>query len=227
MPEANVLEVLFPGPRRVVLCAMYHEPARWWAVPELAGRAGVQPASLRPHLAALRRAGIVRGKTQGRRTWFQVDSTCPVFAELQSLVGKLGPRAGRPETILIVEDQEATAQITRILLESWGYRVIEAHSGAEALALFQQHRDEVRLVLTDMIMPGLSGVQLAGELIRLKPGLRIVFMSGYATDPPDGSGAAFLPKPFNPGSLSRTIRRELDRGRSAGRRRPAELIANR
>jgi CheY-like chemotaxis protein len=224
MPQANALEALFPGPRRVVLCAMFHEPARWWAVPELAGRAGLQPASLRPHLAALRRAGIVRERTQGRRACFQADPTCPVFAELQSLVGKLGPRAGHAETILIVEDQAATAQITRILLESWGYRVIEARSGAEALTLFQQHEDEVRLVLTDMIMPGLSGAQLADKLVRLKPALRVVFMSGYYADPPNGSGAAFLPKPFNPSSLSRTIRRELDRA-NAGRR-PAELIAN-
>jgi CheY-like chemotaxis protein len=224
MPQPNALEVLFPGPRRIVLCAMFHEPARWWALTELAGRAGLQPSSLRPHMAALRHACIVRERTEGRRAWFQADPTCPVFAELQSLVSKLGPRAGRSETILIVEDQAATAQITRILLESWGYRVIEAHSGAEALTLFHQHEHEVRLVLTDMIMPGLSGTQLADKLVRLKPTLRIVFMSGYSADPPNGSGAAFLPKPFNPGSLSRTIRRELDRA-NAGRR-PAKLLAN-
>jgi CheY-like chemotaxis protein len=216
--EGNALEALFPSPRRVVLCAMFHEPGRWWSLPELAGRAGLQPASLRLHMAALRKGGILREKMEGGRAWFQADSTCPVFAEIQSLVRKLNPDACHSETILIVEDQAATARITRILLESWGYRVIEAHSGAEALTLFEQNPDAVHLVLTDLVMPGLSGAQLAAELVRRKPALRVVFMSGYPNDAPkgrNGRNGAFLPKPFNPGSLSRAIRRELDR---AGRR---------
>jgi CheY-like chemotaxis protein len=200
---------------------MFHEPNRWWSWAELAGRAGRQPSSLRPHIAALRNSGIIREKIEGRRAWFQPDPDCPVFAELQSLVGKLNPRSNRAETILIVEDQPATAQITRILLESWGYPVIEAHSGAEAIGLFERNRDKVRLVLTDMIMPGLNGPQLAAELVRRKPAIRIVFMSGYPNDA--GPDTAFLPKPFNPGSLSRTIRRELDHGPT---RRPKAGRAN-
>lgn len=209
MPEPNALEALFPGPRRLVLCAMYHEPDRWWSLPELAGRAGLRPATLRQHMATFREARVVREKMVGGRAWFQADPNCPVFAELQSLVSKLSPRADS-ETILIVEDQPATAQITRILLESWGYRVIEARDGTEALTLFDRHRDGVHLVLTDMIMPGLTGTQLATELARRKPDVRIVFMSGYPNDNL-GPDRAFLPKPFNPGSLSRMIRRELDR----------------
>ncbi|HLH20307.1 MAG TPA: response regulator [Bryobacteraceae bacterium] len=211
MPEPTALEALFPSPRRVVLCAMFHEPNRWWSLPELAGRAGVQPASLRQHMAALREGGVIREKMEGGRAWFQADPGCPVFAEIQSLVGKLSPRDGHAETILVVEDQPATAQITRILLESWGYCVIEAHSGDEALALFEGHAERVHLVLTDLIMPGLTGTQLAAELTRRKPGLRIVFMSGYPNDSLTGPDVAFLPKPFNPASLSRMIRRELDR----------------
>ena len=208
------MDALFPGPRRVLLCAMFHEPARWWSWAELAGRAGLRPASLRRHMAALRNGGIIREKIEGGRAWFQADPDCPVFAELQSLVGKLNPRSDLAETILVVEDQPATARITRILLESWGYHVIEAHGGAEAIALFEQQRDAIRLVLTDMIMPGLNGPELAAELIHRNPALRIVFMSGYPNKPtPD---IAFLPKPFNPASLSRTIRHELDR--TAGRR---------
>jgi CheY-like chemotaxis protein len=206
---------------------MFHEPSRWWAVPELAGRAGLQPASLRTHISALRNAGVVREKMNGGRAWYQANPACPVFAELQSLIGKLNPRGEEAETILIVEDQPATARITRILLESWGYRVIESHSGSEALSLFERYSDTVHLVLTDMIMPGLPGPQLAAELRRRKPAVRIVFMSGYAHEPPNGKDAAFLAKPFNPGSLSRTIRRALDRAPSS-RRRPVarELIAN-
>jgi CheY-like chemotaxis protein len=224
MPEPNALEALFPGPRRFVLCAMFHEPGRWWSLADLAGRAGLQPASLRLHMAALRTGGIVRERIEGGRAWFQADSSSPVFSELQSMIGKLNGGSSCTETILIVEDQPATSQITRILLESWGYRVIEAHTGSEALALFEKHQDAVRLVLTDVIMPGLRGPQLAAELLRRKPALRIVFMSGYS-EPPNDRNAAFLPKPFNPGSLSRTIRRELDRGTC--RRQPLKkLIAD-
>ena len=124
---------------------------------------------------------------------------------------KLTARSRDCETILIVEDQEATAQITRILLESWGYRVLEAHSGAEALDIFARDGDEVQLVLTDVIMPGMTGPQLARELWRKRPNLRVVFMSGYPADQLNDATAAFLPKPFNPASLSRMIRKELDR----------------
>lgn len=223
MPVRNALEVLFPGPRRVVLCAMFHEPSRWWSLLELAGRAGRQPGSLRVHMGALRNAGIIRERVNSGRSWFQADPSCPVFAELQSLLAKLHPLGNRTETILIVDDQTATAQITRILLESWGYRVIEAHSGGEALDLFEEHQDTIQLVLTDMIMPGLTGAHLAGELLRRKPSLRIIFMSGRHDGLP---GAAFLPKPFNPGSLSRAVRRELDRADGRGRRSSSLIMSN-
>jgi CheY-like chemotaxis protein len=211
MQELNALDALIPGPRRLVLCALFHEPGRWWSLPELGGRVGLQPASLRQHLSVFRDAGIAREKSEGGRAWFQANSESPVFAEIQSLIAKLSPRAGSAETILVVEDQPATAQITRILLESWGYRVLEAHSGAEALATFEGNSDGIHLVLTDMIMPGITGTQLAAELQRRSPNLRIVFMSGYPNEHLENPEAAFLPKPFNPGSLSRMIRRELDR----------------
>ncbi len=211
MSESKPLEVLFPGPRRRLLCAMFHQPARWWTLPELAGRAGVRPTTVRQHLAALREAGVVREKLEGSRAWFQADAGCPVFTELHSIIRKLSSRESVGETILVVEDQPATAQITRILLESWGYRVIEAHGAAEALALFERHGDCIQLLLTDVLMPGLTGPQLANELTRRKPALRTVFMSGYPNERLSESGAAFLAKPFNPASLSRTIRRELDR----------------
>ena len=73
------------------------------------------------------------------------------------------------ETILVVEDTTATAQITRILLESWGYRALEAHTAAEALDLFDAHAGEIQLVLTDVMMPQMSGPQLASELRRRNP----------------------------------------------------------
>jgi CheY-like chemotaxis protein len=210
MRSYQVIEVLFPGPRRPLMCAIFQEPQRWWLLSELAGRAGVTPASLRRHMMALRRAGLIREKTEGRRCWFRADSDCPIFGELQSIVAKLTSRADGVETILVVEDQPATAQITRILLESWGYRVIETHGAREALDAFERYGNGIQLLLTDVIMPDLDGPQLAAELRRRMPDLRIVFMSGYGAGKvqPD---ASFLPKPFNPASLSRIIRRELDR----------------
>jgi CheY-like chemotaxis protein len=215
MRSYKVIEVLFPGPRRPVICAIFQEPQRWWLLSELAGRAGVTSASLRRHLAALRDAGLVREKTEDRHFWFRADDDCPIFGELQSIVAKLTSRADGVETILVVEDQPATAQITRILLESWGYRVIETHSAQEALEVFERLGSCIQLLLTDVIMPGLDGPQLATQLRGSVPDLRVVFMSGYGA----GQvlpGSAFLPKPFNPASLSRVIRKELDRPASNG-----------
>jgi CheY-like chemotaxis protein len=217
MSEPKLLDALFPGPRRPLFSAMYGEPSRWWSLPELAGRAGLNPPTLRQHLVQLREAGLIREKSEAGRPFFQPDPACPVYEEMQGIVTKLNAQTRGAETILIVEDQEATAQITRILLESWGYRVLEAHSGQEALDLFSRDGEGIQLVLTDVIMPGISGPQLASELHSRRTDLRIVFMSGYPDDQLNHVDGAFLPKPFNPSSLSRMIRKELDRPCAAKR----------
>jgi len=217
MREPTALEELFPGPRRLVFSAIYFEPARWWSLPELAGRAGMQPATLRQHLTHLRDAGIIRERAEGGRPWFQPDPTCPVFEELRAILTKLTSQSDSAETILVVEDQPATSQITRILLESWGYRVLEAHSGEEAVDVFGRDGHGIHLVLTDVIMPGMNGAELARALLERQPDLRVVFMSGYPNDQVNRPDTAFLPKPFNPASLSRMIRRELDRPAAARR----------
>src|SRR3954451_9077362 len=113
MTEPNALELLFPGPRRAVLAALYGEPSRWWTASELAGRAGINPSTLRPRLVQMKEVGLIRQMTEGGRQLFQPDPTCPVFAEMQAIVTKLTSETRDAETILIVEDQEATAQITR------------------------------------------------------------------------------------------------------------------
>jgi len=210
MTESKVMEVLFPGARRMVLSAMFGEPDRWWSLAELAGRAGVQPGSLQAYLARLRSGGVIRRQNEADGVRFQPETHCPVFAELQGIVTKLTPAQASGETILVVEDTEATAQITRILLESWGYLVLEAHSPSEALDVSDKHADEIELLLTDVIMPGMSGPKLAVELHRRRPTLRVVFMSGYPADDLNGCGGAFLAKPFNPLSLSRIVRKTLD-----------------
>src|SRR4051794_24959889 len=165
MGDLKTFDILFPGPRRLIFSAIYAEPARWWSVAELAGRAGIQAASLRQHLTHMRDAGLVREKLEGGRPWFQPDPRCPVFEEMRSIVNKLASETPAAETILVVEDQPAPAQITRILLESWGYQVLEAHCAEEALAVFTRAADGIHLVLTDVIMPGMNGPQLATELL--------------------------------------------------------------
>jgi CheY-like chemotaxis protein len=218
MGAALTLEALFPGVRRMVLRAFFGEPDRWWSLSELAGKAGVEQETLRRYLAQLAKGGLIRVKfPNGHGCVYQPDPRCPVFADLQSIVMKLTPQADGQETILVVEDQAATAQITRILLESWGYQVLEAHCPDEALALFDSKRGRINLLLTDIIMPGMNGSQLASELRNRNPELRVVYMSGYAAEQLSLADAAFLPKPFNPASLSRMVRKELDRRRETRR----------
>jgi CheY-like chemotaxis protein len=211
MAESKALGALFAGPRCAVLSKMFEEPARWWSMPELAGVAGAPASSVRQCLFDLCEGGVVRQKENGGRASFQLDPCCAVYAELRAIFDKLNPRPRGGETILVVEDQPATAQITRILLESWGYSVIEAHNATEAICAFEQAGGRINLLLTDVIMPGMNGPELAEELRKREPALRVVLMSGYSGRELTNCGAAFLPKPFNPARLSEIVRRELDR----------------
>ncbi len=219
MAHTKTLDALFPGVRRSILCALFGEPARWWSLNELAGRAGINPSSLRHHLADLCDAGVVRQHAESVRPSFQPDPECPVYLELRALLVKLSPSlSDHGETILVVEDQPATAQITRILLESWGYRVMEAHTGRDAIALFDRGQ-AIDLLLTDVIMPGMTGPQLAEVLTGRDPNLPVIFMSGYSSQKFEDLRAAFLPKPFNPASLSRMVRKALDINDNSGTQR--------
>jgi CheY-like chemotaxis protein len=211
--DSKILTALFPPARRRIFCALFSEPDRWWSLPELAGRTGLRPGNIQQTVTGLRRCGIVRAKTVAGHLLLQPDPMNPVFAELRSIVTKLSagmPFGVRPETILVVEDQAATARITRILLESWGYRVLEARDAREALCLFEEHAGAIVLLLADVIMPDMSGPQLADELRGRNPELRVVFMSGSFSEEVVRQGAPFLSKPFNPASLSRIIRDELN-----------------
>lgn len=127
------------------------------------------------------------------------------------------PRA-QPEpsaaTILVAEDNEMVRRVTRSVLESAGYRVLAADRGASAVELFEQHADEIDLLLTDVLMPAMTGPELASRLIRKRPGLRVLFMSGYTTRPGDAGGTAIpashlLQKPFNREDLLERVRRAL------------------
>lgn len=150
---------------------------------------------------------MCRKHEQGK-VWFRTNPQSAIFAELSSIVMKL--TAQFAATILVVEDQPATARITSILLESRGYRVLEVHHPEEALRVFGAE-PEIDLLLSDIHMPLMSGAELAGELLRKRPGLRVVLMSGDAGEEPLPRGFAFLQKPFNPNSLARIVRRQLER----------------
>lgn len=124
------------------------------------------------------------------------------------------PRRGT-ETILLVEDDPSVRMLVRDELIKLGYRVVEAKNGVEACLLASQQVGALHLLLTDMVMPGMGGRELANHLSVIKPDLRILFMSGYTDDvgilagQEDGS-TGFLQKPFTPEVLARTIRQLLD-----------------
>jgi PAS domain S-box-containing protein len=118
------------------------------------------------------------------------------------------------ETILLTEDEQDVREIARDFLESGGYKVVEAKDASEAVQLARQHSGAIDLLVTDMVMPGMTGQELAVQLQREYPGLCIVFMSGYsehaATEMANADPAVrLLSKPFSRGALLRTVREIL------------------
>jgi two-component system, cell cycle sensor histidine kinase and response regulator CckA len=135
------------------------------------------------------------------------------LAELPPADAVLSPRGA--ETILIVEDEGAVRRMAARVLAAQGYAILEAENGAEALEVLARGERPIDLVLTDVVMPMVNGRELGERLAVERPGLRVLFMSGYADDdivrrgllPPD---SPFLQKPFMPGDLSRKVREVLD-----------------
>jgi len=119
--------------------------------------------------------------------------------------------SGGSETILLVEDEESVRQLVRETLESRGYRVLAAANGEAALALASGHKDGLHLVITDVVMPGLSGHELARQLLANRPGLKVLYLSGYAQDafPANEAQKVFLQKPFTLQNLTRKVREVL------------------
>ncbi|MDB5049609.1 MAG: Blue-light-activated protein [Fibrobacteres bacterium] len=119
------------------------------------------------------------------------------------------------ETILVVEDEENVRRLVRLVLEAQGYRVLDASGAREALYIHENHSAPIDLLLTDIVLSGKSGREVARELQELRPGIRVIFMSGYTDDTVmrselEKSNALFMAKPFTPTRLLQKVRSALD-----------------
>jgi CheY-like chemotaxis protein len=126
------------------------------------------------------------------------------------------------ETILLVEDDQQLRTVTRGILTRLGYQVMDAAAGADALRMCKEHEGKIDLLLTDVVMPGMSGRQLADQVVLLRPDIRTLFMSGYTDETIVHHGVLepgvyFLQKPITPDSLARKIR-EVARAKPASAR---------
>jgi PAS domain S-box-containing protein len=119
------------------------------------------------------------------------------------------------ETVMVVEDEDGVRSLTCRVLQTYGYTVLEAENGGEALLIAEQYGEPIHLLLTDVVLPRVSGRKLAERLVRTRSDLRVLYMSGYT----DGSivndgtldpGTAFIQKPFTPETLAQKLREVLD-----------------
>lgn len=121
------------------------------------------------------------------------------------------------ETILLVEDDEKVRKLVRQMLLQQGYQVLEAMQGSDAVGVASKHDGPIDLLLTDVVMPQMNGKEVAAQVVALRPGIKVVFMSGYPAviNSEQGmfqSGAFFLHKPFEIGTLGKMLRQVLDPG---------------
>jgi two-component system cell cycle sensor histidine kinase/response regulator CckA len=140
----------------------------------------------------------------------RVDEPIEVFKE--KLVKDL-PRGS--ETVLVVEDEEEVRNLAAQILQRQGYKVLEAPQGGDALLICEQHPNPIHLMLTDVVMPGMSGHQLAKRLKSLQPEMNVLYMSGYTDNAIvqhgiPGEGVNYIQKPFTVDALARKVREVLD-----------------
>jgi PAS domain S-box-containing protein len=152
----------------------------------------------------------------GQGTTFKVFLPIATKAAPQDRATQPGDVPGGDETILVVEDEPALRELIQEILEKKGYRVLEAATGAQALQVWDQHKGDIDLLLTDMMMPeGVSGRELAERVLQDRADLKVIYSSGYSLDvvgeePPFRDGTTFLQKPYDPDTIARTVRECLN-----------------
>lgn len=119
------------------------------------------------------------------------------------------------ETILVAEDEDGVRSLAREVLEKYGYTVLEAANGEEALKVAERHAGPLHLLLSDVVMPRMGGPELAQALVARRPDVKVLYMSGYTDHPMVrrgvvNAGVAFLQKPFTPTVLVSRIREVLE-----------------
>jgi len=148
------------------------------------------------------------------RIWLPEVVEAPEAAPVSAPTGAAAPEGS--ETILLVEDEDAVRGLLREVLEEAGYTVLQAASGVEALRVSRAHAGTVDLLLTDVVMPGMGGREVATLLAAQRPGLRVLFASGYTAEAIARHGVLepgtdLIHKPFTPDALLRCVRERLDR----------------
>ena len=137
--------------------------------------------------------------------------------------------AGGCETVLLVEDEESVRELVRVTLVSRGYNVLEAENGERGLRAAESYKEHIHILITDVVMPGIGGRELAKLLLAQRPGMSVLYLSGYTEDAVVtqgalGPGTGFLQKPFTLQNLAKKVR-EVIRSQPAPKSR-AKSAAN-
>ncbi len=156
----------------------------------------------------------------GRGTTFRIYLPRVQDEATAELEAPAEPRGGH-ETILLVEDEEGVRRMVHVALERRGYKVLVAGSGIEGLRTAREHAGHIDLLISDMIMPQMNGREFAAQLLKERPGTRVLYISGYAGEALESAGALaneapFLQKPFAPVVLTTKVREILDNGGLVG-----------
>ena len=152
---------------------------------------------------------------EGHGTTFKIYLPRVAGSPEKGVVSPPAPVAGGSETVLVVEDQAEVRELTKRILEARGYTVLTADDGKQAVQLAGQHGKRIDLLLTDVVMPGMNGRELALSLAAQRSDIKVLFVSGYTGEAIRQHGllelgAAFLQKPFTPDVLTRKVREVLD-----------------